>query len=270
MKKTLLLVAALISWAVVHQSLATSITFEDLPLGNPGTDGSTQYGTTGNYYWNGSNGAGSFTSGGATFSNSFTDFGTFTAWDGFAYSNTKDTLTSGFGNQYSSITGGGVSGSDKYAVGYQPWSSSWTISFGSSQSFAGHGLYATNTTYAYFSMLNGDGFGGTPFSLGGLDYFDLTITGSLAGNSTGSVTFHLADFRSGPGYIVNSWTWVDLTALGTIDELQFSTSASQSSVPTYFALDNLGSVPEPSALVLVSLSFGLGLFLYARKRFHAR
>ena len=268
MKKTSLIVVALISGVAAQCSLAAVVTFEDLPLGTPGTDGSTQYGTTGTYYWNGSNGAGSFTSGGATFSNSFTDFGTFTAWDGFAYTNTKDTLTSGFGNQYSSITGGGVSGSDKYAVGYQPWSSSWTISFGSSQSFAGRGLDATNTTYAYFSMLNGDGFGGTPFSLGGLDYFDLTITGSLEGSPTGSVTFHLADFRSGPGYIVDSWTWVDLTALGTINELQFSTSASQSSVPTYFALDNLGAVPEPSALVLVSLSLGLGFYLYARKRLH--
>jgi hypothetical protein len=118
-------------------------------------------------------------------------------------------------------------------------------------------------------MQNGDGFV-TPFSLGSMDYLDLTITGYLTGSSTSSVTFHLADFRSGPGYIVNSWTWVDLTSLGTIDKLRFSMSSSQiSNVPTYFALDNLGAVPESSSLVLVVISLALGLFFYARKRLHS-
>ncbi|MEI6073421.1 MAG: DUF4465 domain-containing protein [Verrucomicrobiae bacterium] len=269
MKKTVCFVVALISWVAICSAPAATITFEALALGNPGTDGSTQYGTTGTYYWNGSNGAGNFTTGGAVFANSFINWGGgYTSWDGFAYSNTKDLSTPGYGNQYSSITGGGVFGSDKYAVGYQPYSGNWSISLGGSQSFSGRGVYATNTTYAYLSMRDGDGWV-TPFSLAGLDYFDLTITGYLSGGSTGSVTFHLADFRSGPGYIVDSWAWVDLSALGTIDELQFSSSASQGSVPAYVALDNLGAVPEPSSLVLLFLSLALGLFFYARKRFHS-
>lgn len=238
-------------------------------MGNPGTDGSTEYGSTGTYFWNGSNAAGSFATGGATFGNIFTDWGGgFTSWEGFSYSNTKDISTPGYGNQYSSITGGGAFASDKYAVGYQPFSANWTITFGSSESFSGRGLYATNTTYAYLSMRDGDSFGTTPFSLGGLDYLDLTITGYLGGSTTSSVTFHLADFRSGPGYIVDAWTWVDLTTLGTIDELRFATSSSQGTIPTYFALDNLGAVPEPSSLLLTSLSIAFGAFIYARKRLH--
>ena len=104
MKKTVCFVVALISWVAICSAPAATITFEALALGNPGTDGSTQYGTTGTYYWNGSNGAGNFTTGGAVFANSFINWGGgYTSWDGFAYSNTKDLSTPGYGNQYLSL-----------------------------------------------------------------------------------------------------------------------------------------------------------------------
>ena len=42
-----------------------------------------------------------FTSGGVGFNNTFTDFGGgFSTWAGFAYSNVRDSMTPGYGNQY--------------------------------------------------------------------------------------------------------------------------------------------------------------------------
>src|SRR5262245_44528250 len=63
---------------------------------------------------------GSFTSGGAQFVNWYNT--TYESWSGFAYSNTTDTITPGYANQYSAITGRGhdsVTGpSDNYGVAY--------------------------------------------------------------------------------------------------------------------------------------------------------
>ena len=56
-------------------------------------------------YWNGSDESGEFTSGIATFSNSFTDWGEgFTSWSGFGYSNQNDTATAGYTNEFSVYT----------------------------------------------------------------------------------------------------------------------------------------------------------------------
>ena len=70
-------------------------------------------------FYNGSDGAGVFTSGGAFFNNTYTDFGGgFYAWTGWSYSNMTDVTTPGFDNQYSAITGGGAEGSSNYAVAF--------------------------------------------------------------------------------------------------------------------------------------------------------
>ena len=67
-------------------------------------------------FYNGSDGAGSFTSRDLTFSNSYN--ATYGSWSGFAVSNTSDTTTAGFLNQYSAITGAGFDGSGNYGVSY--------------------------------------------------------------------------------------------------------------------------------------------------------
>ena len=92
-------------------------------------------------YWNGSDGSRGFTSGNIRYKNSYTaSWGT---WSGFSYSNMTDTKTSGFINQYSSITGGGALNSKNYAVGY----GSDTLVMANPVNL--DGLYVTNSTYAY-------------------------------------------------------------------------------------------------------------------------
>ena len=122
-------------------------------------------------------------------------------------------------------------------------------------------------------MRDGDGFAKKFGGVDGTesDFFRLTIHGYAGGLSTGTVDFYLADFRfgnSGQDYIVDEWTFVDFSALGSVDELRFSFASSDVgafgiNTPLYFAMDDFLAVPEPSTL-LASLA-GFGLLLRRRR-----
>ena len=198
-------------------------------------------------FWNGSDGSGGFTSDGVHFNNLFDDtYGPY--WEGFAFSNVADNTTPGFGNQYSAITGGGADGSSNYVVGYVGFLGTVpTITIPENGDLSG--FYITNSTYAYFSMRDGDAiakqFGGPTGTE--QDWFLLTITGKDAdGNTIAEVEFYLADFRSDDSaqdYIVNEWTWVDLIIVSEARTLEFTLTSSDNSegvgmnTPAYFALD---------------------------------
>ncbi|WP_373697993.1 DUF4465 domain-containing protein [Porphyromonas loveana] len=60
------------------------------------------------------------------------------------------------------------------------------------------------------------------------DYFEVVFTGyNAAGETTGSVTYALADYRDGKTYICNEWTKVDLSALGKVNKVAVTSVASQ-------------------------------------------
>jgi hypothetical protein len=234
---------------------AGTVTFEDLGLtansfenGNPALPGSS--GFTG----------GAFTSGGATFNNSYD--GTFGVWFGWAASTTTDSITPGFGNQYSAITGTGAAGSATYAVAYT--SGDNTNLNAPAQSYinlpAGMNpasIALTNTTYAYTAMLNGDSFGDTAFGAG--DFFKLDVLGFTGANGSGTLVGDVPFFLANGTSIVNTWQALDLSSLKGSQSLQFQLTSSQNDplygmiTPAYFAADNLAllsQVPEPSALIL--------------------
>jgi hypothetical protein len=220
-------------------------------------------------FYNGSDGAGGFSSGGTLFSNNYnSDFG---AWDGFAYSNLTDNQTPGFGNQYSAITGQGVAGSNNYAVGFVGFTEPPTITL--PEPTVVSGLYVTNTTYAYFTMLQGDPFakkfggetGNDP------DWFLLSITGrDDQGNPIGTVEFYLADYRfqdNSKDYIINQWKWVDLAALGHVKSLTFALSSSDvgdfgMNTPAYFAIDSVNA-PQPFPVVSIRANGASGVLTVA-------
>jgi len=236
--------ASAISAWLSAAAMGSIATFDDLSL-------------PANSYWNGSSGAGSFTSGGMKFANTYDT--TWKSWDGWAYSNMSNTSTPDWGNQYSAITGHGYNGSAAYGVAYDGVGP--TVTFPHATVI--DGAYFTNTTYAYLSMKNGDSFakkfGGT--SGNDPDWFTLTITGKDSGGAViGAKDFYLADYRfanNTQDYAVNTWTWVDLTSLGTnVKSLNFSLSSSDNGVwgmntPAFFAIDNLTASPEPSTLLLI-------------------
>ena len=208
-------------------------------------------------FLNGQDANGGFATKDVFFVNHYIPDPMFPSWSGWSISNKTDTLTPGFMNQYSVITGSGFENSTNFAV-----------SFNQSVIRLEHeaagmpvaGMYITNNTYTYLSMQDGDAFAK---KFGGVtgddpDFFLLTIKKYLDGNlSTDSVDFYLADFRAednSQDYIVKDWTFVDLSSLGAVDSLVFSLSSSDvgqfgMNTPAYFCVDqillgNTTSVPD--------------------------
>jgi len=206
-------------------------------------------------FWNGSDQSGSFKSGEITFNNTYSTV--YQSWAGFAYSNQTDVTTAGYTNQYSAITGIGFNGSANYAVCYPVPTASVSYAVPTKTT----GFYVTNSTYAYLSMKNGDAFakkfggdtGNDP------DYFKLLIEGlDDNGLPVDTVSFYLADFRfadNSKDYILNKWTWVDLSKLKETRSLRFSLSSSDNSVwgmntPGSFCIDNFNDKAPTSVPVL--------------------
>ena len=253
-RQRLIAVATLAALGFATPAMALVSDFEDLGLGVESHENGAGLG------------GGDLVSGGVTYPNNY--YASFDGFDGFAASTRTDTTTPGFGNQYSAITGAGANGSSAYGVYF----STGNIVLPSATIVAGAEF--TNTTYAALSMLHGDSFakqfGGTT----GLDpdYFRLIIEGlDSGGGSTGTVEFMLADYRD-PGtandYIVTDWTWVDLSTLGVVSQLSMSFESTDVhatfgiNTPTYFAIDNLTTTPEPGTALLL----GLGLAGLAGRR----
>ena len=186
----------------------------------------------------------------------------FDSWSGWSYSKDIDALTSGFINQYSAIAGGGANGSASYGVAF----GNTNFTFDSPFDFTGRGIEITNTTYVHNAIRDGDQFSrrfGDDSSTSAVetsvpDLFSLAIEGFNLGNSTGVIDFALADYRfsdDGADFIIDDWTFVDLSALGVVDALGFTFSSTDSgafgiNTPQYFAIDNIGIVPELKASTL--------------------
>ena len=224
---------------------ARTATFDDVALGEAGA-------------WVGADLSGGIRSGNALLLNGYDPL--YASWDGFAVSNHGDTESPGWANDLSAIPGGGVYGSAAFAVGYQsgfaPAPPTLEI-LDAGDGVVLRGVFVTNTTYAFLSMRDGDDyakqFGGETGE--DEDWFLLTIHGLDANDGeTGTVDVYLADFRAADpagDFILDQWTWVDLTALGSVTGLSFTLSSSDMgdwgmNTPAYFALDDLNRF-EPVA-----------------------
>lgn len=192
----------------------------------------------------------------------------------FAASNISDTTNYNFNmpwdHSFNSITGGGAGGSQQYAI-VNAYS---TVEVDLPES--PHSVAITNNTYAYYSMLHGDGFAKKFGGVDGTepDFFRLTITGMQGSTTVGTVEFYLADFRSANGaadYLVDEWTTVDLTGLAGANRLLFSLDSSDNgsfgmNTPGYFALDNLTLAPEPTSGLTAAIAGLLGVRFARRRR----
>ena len=222
-------------WGETQTALAqrTVIDFEDLVL-DPES------------FYNGSDGAGGFTSRGALFNNDYNS--TFDAWKGWSYSNVTDVIHGDYQHQYGAynLPDGGGYKSPNFGVAYNFQLGDAVVRL--PDGTAPHSVRITNTTYAALAVHDG-----TPFSkkFGGADgtdpdWFLLTIHGlDDNGNVTGSVDFYLADYRTENKIIIDQWTKVDLRPLGAATMLVFEMSSTDNdpdfgmNTPAYFAIDNL-------------------------------
>lgn len=247
MRRFTLLVSALL-WSIFSTQAQTVATFDTLSL--PGAD---------TFYVNYSDPGEDvgFDDGNAHFTCVYdTGFGSKFLSYGFVYSNMKDSVTSGFGNQFAAKTAGGFNGSDQYIISFG--SGNKVFLKGSAAGKPVYGFYVTNSTYAYNSMRDGDAFskkfGGA--SGNDSDWFKLTIKGYRNGAYTpDSVDILLADFRSPDNTkdsILKYWKWVNLLPLGNVDSLEFNLSSSDTgqfgmNTPAYFCMDNF-STKEPASV----------------------
>ena len=234
MKKTMWALAG-VFFLTISSAGAEIVTFDDLSLNSES-------------YYNGSDDAGGFSTTGAAFNNFYDDtYGPY--WEGFAYTNTTDTTTPDYTNQYSAVTGSGMGDSAIYGVAYLGFYDTIpTITFPEEVTLAE--AYLTNTTYTFLAMRDGNApakkFGGD--SGNDPDFYLVTITGKDADEAvTAVVEFYLADFRfddNSRDYIIDDWSAVDLSGLGKVKTLEFSVSSSDTgdygiNTPTYFAIDNI-------------------------------
>ncbi len=166
-------------------------------------------------------------------------------WNGFAYSNQTDMTTADW-NNYSAYTvngGGGANNSATYGFVYTY--SGDTMTFDNPVIL--QNIFITNTVWAYKYMTGTDGTGTGTYTTD--DYLKLTITavtdnaGTLGDSSDdtlgASVDFYLADFTNGNSYIIDDWTNVDLSSLGTAVGLKFQIEALDTYTPYYFTMDDL-------------------------------
>lgn len=235
---TLFIFALLLSAkASVAQSLAT---FDTLPL--PAAD--TYYVNYNNF----GNDVG-FTDGMAHFPCVYDSSWGMKFWSsGFVYSNKTDSVTPGFTNQYSAITAKGVDSSDQYIMAYGVNNKIYLN--GKAKGKPVYGFYVANSTYAYTSMRDGDGFSK---KFGGADstdpdWFKLTVRGYSKGQlKSDSIGVYMADFRHpdhGKDTIYRGWRWVGLLPLGNVDSLELTLTSSDNhpqfgmNTPAYIAIDN--------------------------------
>ncbi|MEZ5016550.1 MAG: DUF4465 domain-containing protein [Flavipsychrobacter sp.] len=169
---------------------------------------------------------------------------------GFVYSNMTDSMTSGYTNSFSAKAAKGYNGSNQYLVASGGTNKVYLK--GAAVGKPVKGFYATNTTYAYNSMRDGDAFArkfGDSGTIKGShpDWFKLTVYGYANGSKKAdSVDFYLADFRfadSTKDYILKTWEWVDLQSLGNVDSLEFKVTSSDvgqwgMNTPAFFCMDN--------------------------------
>ena len=275
--RTLFLVAPLLIAPPGVRAAIVSIGFEDV---------GRSLGT--NSFYNGSDGAGGFTSGGAFFNNSYLPDPLFPSWTGWSYSNTTDTTSPGFMNQYSAFAatpGGHASATYGVAFTGRPenqgsiddkYDFSYINLPALDGPIASASAWITNTTYTALSIRDGDSFVTKYGGPGGTDpdFLLLRITGfaglDKTGPTTGGLDFYLADYRpsdSSQDSFIADWTSVNLAPLLAAPGLRsigFEISSSKVgtfgiNTPTYFALDDLtlvtapAVVPEPPAYVLTAL-----------------
>lgn len=182
------------------------------------------------------------------------------SWSGMAYSNETSTEYTGnlIEEQYRSSAGHGVKDSEKYGICYigKPRTNAYPIYVKNEEDGDTiRGFYINAPASVVSAVKNGDGTPtGTAFAQG--DSLIVVVNGYKAFNKVSSVRYALADYRSTEAadhYVVDSWQWLDLFALGTVDAVEFIMEGSKNNAyglttPAYFCMDNIGD-ERPEILV---------------------
>ena len=173
---------------------------------------------------------------------------TYYSWCGFCPSKSTDNAQYDYypgTHEWSSIIGGGVSGAGSpYIIGFwksdegeNPQEPSCVMEFDDVETFQPQSAYVTNTSYVYYTLLNGDAYSK---KFDNTDWFKLTFYGRIDDKIVSSTDFYLAN----DGNIVDTWQKVDLSSLGRVDEIMIQLSSSDTgqwgmNTPAYFCIDRI-------------------------------
>jgi len=213
------------AWTQPFEAIPGVATFEEVT----DLDADSKYAPwekDGSYYW---------TSGDYTFVSSRSWSGMMN--DGFYIANYTNVDYTNYTDDYKAITMSAKGGSNYCSVYYGgSWGGPCEVTFPARTLT---GTFITNTINP-IRCIEGKSYSAA-FADG--DYLKLIATGSLEGETTGSVEFYLADYRDGKTDVVRDWQWFDLSALGKVDKVAFSMDDSQNGagVGHYFCIDNFGA-----------------------------
>jgi hypothetical protein len=198
-------------------------------------------------FWNGSDASGSFLASNMKFDNQYN--AVWKSWSGCSYSQKNDVVTPGYENEFSVIDPTNLK--NKFALFYPPFTGDSFVQFINNQDYIIQSIDLCNSTYAWFTIKNGNGF---CKKFGGIkgtdpDWFKVTIIGYNHENvKVGSKEIYLADFRSSDStqdYLLSKWTTFDLTSIGQVNKITFVFDSSDKdpvfgiNTPTYLCLDNI-------------------------------
>ena len=228
MKKTILMVVALLC---AFSCFSQVVDFEDLTL-NP------------NSSWIGADGTGQFTSSYLTLYNDYDiNYG---SWQGFGYTNGTDTESEADTN-LSSCVGHGAGNSEYYVTAYVgfDWMGDYSpIPVGMKINTEIAGNFAHRG--AYFCM---------PVALkkyvdreypSGHFYYKLKASAYANGTLVGEREIMMADFSGDNSYMMDDWTFVDLSWIENADSLNFIALSDDANAygiltPAYFSMDDFGA-----------------------------
>lgn len=180
-------------------------------------------------------------------------------WSGFTPARVGDTAeqSNWLDHQFQVMPGGGMSGiGTPYIVAY--WNTqeneSTPLESRSCRLFYSNGIdgrhypfqpmsvYVTNTSYAYYTMLKGDGF---TDAFTAADNLTLVAHGVRADGSESVVKFELAGAAADGSFrIADSWELFSLSSLGEVTDIYFTMESNLNNqwgmtAPSYFAIDCL-------------------------------
>lgn len=126
---------------------------------------------------------------------------------------------------------------------YSPWMAERPVdvTFDPDNRYEAVGVYLNLNSYTYYSIQNGDSFA-RAFTNG--DSYTLTIHGVTPDGIENTVDVNLASYTNGDLTINRGWRYVDLTALGEVNEMYFTLKSTDAgdygdNTPLYFCLDKL-------------------------------
>lgn len=194
-------------------------------------------------YWNGGHAVSNYGSG------DISDYGDYTAQLTVYKAGASGLVQEGCGHNGSNnfAVHFGYADDSPYALGseYLP-----VLSFADGQAYCIDHMFVNCTTYSMNCYIDGNSL--TPNISEG-DYVKIVATGFNGDETTGTAEIYLCN---GPDNYVTDWTKFDLSSLGKVTKVKFNVVSNVgngygTSVPAYFAYDDVAVVVEPATSVTV-------------------